>query len=495
MSAAHPPTADPGSAHRVIALWLPELTPNSAHDLRRWHQALERYEEIVLGCVSARTGLGFLRARGPSRYYGSETRAAETLYHAAIDMGFTSVGIGVAHGYFAAEHAAYASESVGGIRIISDELTAQFLAPLPIELGVDTELAEVLLGLGIRTLGAFAALPEHTVRERFGQLGVAALKRASGEAAPSAMIPTASPRHEFTAACEFDTPLDDADALAFSCSSAVSTFADTLIAHGLVCTELRVTLVDDTGGTHERQWAHPSRFTPADMLNRIRWQATSLPHLSSQPSAHEHSGAGVVSVRLAPIRTARAADHEPGLWNTAPDERIHHHLSRVQSLLGYEQVTTGQVTGGRLSADRQRFLTWGSRGGEADRPPRPAGPWPGRITGATPSRVFPSSPPVQLLDHEGNRITIDPDELLSEPPAQLLSREIAVASSPVHAWSAPWPLREGWWRTGSPHARTPPTAWFRLQVLLRNGDAWLLRCEHTAAEPSNTHWFAEGRYD
>jgi len=280
-----------------------------------------------------------------------------------------------------------------------------------------------------------------------------------------------------------EPPLDSADRLAFACMEHAERLMRDLVSRGLVCTELRVELTDDIGMRHERKWSHPSRFSAADVVNRVRWQAAAM------PQAPERGGSGVAAVLLTPVRTARAADHEPGLWSTAPDERVHHHLSRVQSLLGHRGVGTGELTGGRLSADRQRLVPWGAGSepgpGSARRPG--AGPWPGRLPGPVPNAVFGEALAAALLDDAGAAVELRCEagseaQGLASQPARL-SVQGSILPAAVRAWSSLWPLRERWWDG----ARRSGIR-YRLQLLLDDGDAWLLRYE------AERGWLAEARY-
>jgi len=462
---------------------------------RRWEHALEAIDAVVPGMESLRIGLCAARARGPARYYGGETAAAESLIAVAADLGYARAGAAVASGRFAAEQAACIGSAADDpaaprVRVVPEALTADFLSPLPVRLATDPELAEVLAGLGILTLGAFAALPEEAVLERFGAAGSSAHRLARGLDPKHAPPPSAAPRRRFCMALDFEPPLDDAERLAFACRAHAEGFIDELAGYGLVCTELRIEFIDDRGARHERQWAHPSRFTDADVVNRIRWQAAGM-----HPHEIERSGSGIAEVRLTPVRIARAADHEPGLWSDAPNERIHHHLTRVQGLLGYRGVGTGELLGGRLSADRQGLVPWGAPTRGAAHARFRAGPWPGRLDGALPSTVFADPPRVRLLDREGRTVRIDHEELLGADPARLQCRGSDAFA--VEAWSAPWPLRERWWADGedASHSNALRTgARFRLQVLLESGEAWLLRCEQSTTD-GPWGWVAEGRYD
>lgn len=497
-------------------------------DLRMFTPVVAALRELVPEVEVIRPGLCAMRGRGPERYYGSEAAAAVALLGVASDFACPDARIGIADGVFAAEQAARSVATAPGVtaphtqvRIVPTHETARFLSPIPIERAVAPQFADTLSSLGIRTLGALAALPEAAVRERFGHAGLIARDRATGShvaaAFGSSEIQPQSPERDFAAELAFEPPLDNADQLAFACVTLAERFAQDLISEFLVCTSLRIELTDDIGVRHERIWSHPSRFTAADIVNRIRWQTAGMPQPSSTSASHRHgsqpgsrpthslpphpgaledrANGGISLVRISPVHTDRAAAHEPGLWNTEPDERVHHHLSRLQSKLGHTGVGTMELSGGRLLKERQRFVPWNtgrtapSSSGRLGSPRARAsaelehrvgnGPWPGALTGPSPSKVFPQPLPAQLISATGRDITIDRDDLLETAPARLRVQG-EVPDGVVRAWSRPWPVRERWWRG------TPPQ--FRLQILLEGGDAWLLvrRLDN---------WYAEGRYD
>lgn len=451
-------------------------------DERRFRPVLAALERLIPGVEPRRPGLSAMRARGPARYYGGEEPAATALLRLAAELGLPDARIGIADGLFAAEQAARAAPMdpgvlapAAGIRIVPAGGSAAFLGPLPVARAAGPEFAAVLHGLGIRTMGALAALPEDAVRQRFGAEGVAAHRRAIA-AGPGhgAEVRPRAPVRELAVSLDFEPPIDTADQLAFACMTLTERFIAGIAEERLVCTALRVELTDDIGVRHEREWAHPHRFTAADALARVRWQASSITRDT------ERGGAGIARVRITPTHTDRAARHEPGLWSTEPDERVHHHLSRAQSRLGHTGVGTMELTGGRLLADRQRFAPWGTgRTGRRRARDSAAGPWPGAVPGPQPSLVFPEAIPAELVDEAGEPIGIDADDMLTGRPSRL---RVAAKTfeDPVGDWSLPWAVRERWWQ-GVP-------ARFRLQLQLARGDAWLLYHE-------NGGWFAEGRYD
>lgn len=459
-------------------------------DTRRFAPLLTSIEHWVPGVEPIRPGLVAVRARGPARYYGGEISAAIALHELISGLGFPETRVAIADGRFAAEQATRASSSDAEVtapspdtRIVPTDSTARFLAPLPVSRAADAELARTLQSLGIDTLGALAALPEPSVRERFGPAGIRAHRLASGLAETHIdEIRPRTPPEDFSVHIELEPPAAGADHLAFACSALTDRFDERLRTAGLVCTEVRIELTDDTGIRHERHWAHPRHFTGADLIGRLRWQSEALPQ-------HERSS-GIARVQITPVHTDRASAHEPGLWNTGPHERVHHHLSRAQGLLGHEGVGTATLTGGRLLTERWRYVPWSTplsasqkqnRHSSAAQLPR-SGPWPGNLVGPLPTVVFAEPLPVALHDANNTPVGID-DDLLTSPPTRFLiapNSEVPQAiDTAVSAWSRPWPLRERWWRG---HATR-----FRLQVLLADGDAWLLLGQDGT-------WTAEGRY-
>lgn len=471
------PGAAPGTSRGASLTVAPDATPDFAPVFARLVEVVPEVEVIS-------PGLTAMRARGPARYYGGETQAAEALLGFARAEGYPDSRVGIADGRFTAEHAARSEHThpaltmpAEGVRIVAQGRSAEFLRTLPVSQGAPPELATLLSGLGIHTLGALAALPEDAVRARFGPPGIRTHRHARGlDAEHGGEIRPQRPARELADHLTFEPPIDSAEQLAFACTPLVTRISDALRDERVVCTSIRITLTDDIGARHEREWSHPKFFAPADIIARIRWQAGS--DAPGRSVALERGGAGITAVEIAPVRTDRAAAHEPGLWNTGPDERVHHHLSRAQGLLGPQGAGTATLTGGRLLLERQLFTPWGvapQRTQAAD-----AGPWPGALPDPQPSLVF--APPLraQLLAADGTPVTVADEDLLSARPHTLLVEGHPLTAA-VRGWSRPWPIRERWWE-GRPER-------FRLQVELENGDAWLLLTRRTSS------WFAEGHYD
>jgi protein ImuB len=356
------------------------------------------------------------------------------------------------------------------VRIVPTGGSPAFLAPLPVGILGLPALAVLLKRLGLPTLGAFAALPELEVRARFGAEGALAHRLAAG--LDGRRVVPRVPPDELDVAVEFEPPLDRIDQVTFGIRSAADRFLERLIKLGLVCTAIRIEVTTERGELSERSWLHPRSFTPAEVVDRVRWQ------LQGTGAVDSGIGSPIARVRVLPESVDAASGHEEGLWGAAPDERIHHGLSRVQSMLGHEAVLMATIGGGRLLADRQVLVPWGDRGA-VDRPADR--PWPGSLPGLPPATVFPERRPCGVIAPDGTSVRLDDRGTLSAPPARFSAPGTGQAR-PVRAWAGPWQVEERWWDAEQSHSLA------RFQVVDDDGEAWLLVLEGDA-------WTVEARYD
>lgn len=471
-------------------------------DKRTFARVVAGLEAVVAEIETRRPGLVALRARGPARYYGGEEPAARALLKRAAELGYPHARLGAADGLFTAEQAARVVRGEGdACTIVPAGASRAFLSPLPIGRATNEQLATTLQGLGIHTLGAFAALPEESVRQRFGGAGIAAHRRAmaAGPRHGSDVRPHSAPK-DLSVESEFEPPLNDVARISEAVSGIVERLFGGLAEAALVCTGLRIELTVDTGARHERTWSHPTRFAREDVLDRVRWQAESGALRKGRPTgevgAHD-SGEGVVRVRLTPTHTGKAAAHEPGLWGGEIDERVSHRLRGIQSQHGAASVGTIALSGGRLAADRQQFTPWGQT---PERAASAAHPWPGAAP--APALVFSDPPTATLTDAAGRGVLVNDEDLLTSHPARLrvehtAEQSVSPALGPEHldphehharqgmagrvaSWSSVWPVRERWWNGEGARAH--------LQVTLDNGEAWLLLF-------ASQRWVAAGKYD
>ena len=485
-AAARAEGVHPGQRRREAQSRCPGLQLVAAdhdRDRRVFSTVLEQLEQLVPGVQPLEPGLCAIRARGPARYFGGEEAAARALIGLLADAGVTVVRAGIADGIFTAEQAARESaqraaragqQQGAGSRIrqpspalvIPPGRSAEFLAPLPVTALGDEQLAELLPRLGVRTLGAFAALGSTRVAERFGPRGQRLHALAAGR--DSRPLRPRIPPPEFSRELHFEPALELVEQVAFGIRITAEQFVDSLTAARLVCTELRV-LLDADGGEHsERVWLHPSAFDAAAVVDRVRWQV--------QAAAEHGIRSGIARVRLEPAAVDAIGHHEPGLFGGGPGERVHHALSRVQALLGHRGVVTPLLGGGRWLAERQVLVPWG------DRPaaPRPRErPWPGSLPAPAPATLFARPLPVEVLDAQGRPVSIDPRGRLSAAPAAFVQQGSRLH---VAAWAGPWPIAErGWDRRRRRRA-------CRFQLVDGEHTAWLL-------VTARGQWWAEARYD
>lgn len=450
------------------------LPSDPGHDHRAFEPVITAIEERMPGVQVMRPGTCAIKARGPARYYGGEEAVGELLLDIARAQLVPLARVGIADGPFAAEQAARLPGNTL-VRLVPAGESPVFLEKLPLMLLQRPELVTLLLRLGIRTLGDFAALDELDVLNRFGEDGAHAHRMASGRDTRPVMPRT--PPAELDCAIDFEPPLDRVDQIAFGFRTASERFAAQLTAVKLVATAIRIEIHGDDGRVSERSWLHPRWFTASDVLDRVRWQ------LQGSGTADSGLRAPVTRVMVEPEAVDSIGNHEEGLWGGGPDERVHSGLSRVQSMLGHEGVLTARLAGGRMLSDRSILVPWGDLppDGEASTAKRRQQPWPGSIPGPSPTTVFERPLPVTVLSDAGQSLEVDDRGRLSGTPARFSPTEVATTWRAVKSWAGPWSVNERWWDAAGRRVS-------RLQLVDGNGVAWLLFLERK-------RWWAEAVYD
>jgi protein ImuB len=347
-------------------------------DARAFEPVVAAIEELAPGVEIVRPGLVALAAQGPVGWFGGEQAAAEKLVDQVAARTSVECQVGVADGLFAAVLAARR-----GLAVAPGD-TPAFLAPLGVEEldrepDVDrSELVGLLRRLGLRSLGALAALDPEDVASRFGADAVLCHRLARGlDPRPPVRR---RPSEELAVEIELDPPVDRVDAAAFAARGLAERLHRTLAGHGLSCTRLGVAARTVEGEELHRIWRCAEPLTPAGTVDRVRWQldawltrsARSRSRMASaqltsaeadeRASSPAEGGPGAVSrLRLVPEETVTAGALQLGLWGDVgeADERAGRALVRVQALLGPESVVTAVLVGGRDPAEQVRLVPWG----------------------------------------------------------------------------------------------------------------------------------------
>lgn len=492
-----------------------ELVPHDpARDTRAFEWLLTGIDALTPGVEVVRPGLCRFPTRGPSRYFGGDEALAARVLE-VVDgrvVGGRVVGrVGVADGPFAATVAA---RQGGGIRVVPVGGSAAALAPLPVatllldeddEHGARTEpadLVDLLVRLGITTLGSLAALPEADVVARFGRAGHRAWRLAGGS--DEHPVVTRRPPPELVVQCEPDPPVARIDTAAFLARGLAEELTDRLTAHGLACTRIAIEAETAAGEVLVRRWRHERAgatggLTPVALADRVRWQLDGwlLARRQGEDRRQEEdrlvddgldpsaSARALTVLRLVPEEVVADEGRQLGLWggSGAADERAARAFVRVQGLLGPEAVATVVPAGGRRPAEQVVLVPWGDARevpADADRP------WPGRVPGPRPTVVHPLPLPARVLDAEGQAVRVTGRGEASAAPVAVAVAAVPGGEpgsvEPVVGWAGPWPLEERWWDLQAARRQA------RLQVATADGRVRLVVLEGGG-------WWEEARWD
>jgi len=439
-----------------------------AAEARAFEVVARATEPVTPAVVLDRPGVLTFPTRGPSRYFGGDDALATRVLAAVADVGVHDARIGIADGGFASRLATRhaARDQTGGVHVVPVDGTPEFLAPWPVAVlrgvfGTRTEgeaFVSLLVRLGLRTLGDFAALPAPSVLARFGADGARAHRLARGLEEHSAS--PAPPPPELVETCELDPPATRVDEVAFAAKALADQLFDRLEMMGLSCSQVVVEAETEHGERHARCWRHEGGLTAASLVTRVRWQLDAW--LTGRPAGGVPEGiqemddeatAGLTFLRLAPDRVVPATGRQLGLWggDAAGADRAERVLARTQGMLGHEAVATAVLVGGRAPVERVRWVPWGE---PRDEPGTGQGtgsregvaaPWPGAVPGAPPARVYPEPVPAELLDADGADVRVSGRGEATAEPAWLRCRLLPGGGGRVLASTGPWAHDLRWW--------------------------------------------------
>jgi protein ImuB len=455
------------------------LLPTSPErDARYFEPVLATVEELRPGVAPIRPGL--MAVPAPGRYFGGEPHAAALVAQHLVEAGVWDCRLGVADDLFTAEQAARQAMvqdcvvvAPGRSATFLQELPVQALATLDDDASEGRALADLLRRLGLMTLGDFARLSAAEVSNRFGGFGLGVWQRVHG-AAPTA-LGSRTPPPELACEVGFEPPLESAEAVCFSVRTTAEKFVQGLSARQLVAVAVRIEAEADGVVTSARTWLHPRCFTSKDLVDRVHWQLQAGTAGSGLRSRQDSGAvrAPIERVRFLPETVESAADHADGLWGGGADEQVTRGVARVQAMIGFDAVRIPVLQGGRSVADRQASVPWGER---------PIGlrpldrPWPGRIPGPAPARVFTAPLTADVVDEAGRTVTVTERGVVTGEPWRYridAAPDVAVRRwTPVASWAGPWPVDDAWWLSTEATGGRGRSA--RFQIVGVDGRAWLL---------------------
>ncbi len=427
---------------------------------------------------------------GPARYFGGDVALATRVHEALTPLlgeHLSWARVGVADGRYVAGLAARESRNnENRIFIVPPGDSATFLASFPVAALGDLPLAELLIRLGIRTLGDFANLPAPDVLARFGRDGLRRHEMAKGfDYLPADL---SVPPLDLVECSELDPPVTRVDVAAFTAKAMADRLLSRLGELGLGCTRVRVEAETEHGEQLCRVWRHEGALTSAALAERVRWQLDGWLAANS-PSANinihderalqdlsvlaecgltgtDTTTGALVLLRLVPEEVVPGSGRQLGFWggDAAADERVDRVLGRLQGMLGLDSVGTFVLQGGRTPLERVTFLPWG----EAREPQRVTQSndttvvWPGQVPSPAPTRVFDPPRQAELLDHVGASLRVSGRGEINAEPSALHAKELPDGGGQVTNWCGPWLHDVRWWDRRSARRRA------LFQIVIKN---------------------------
>ncbi|ALG84198.1 DNA polymerase Y family protein [Gordonia phthalatica] len=462
-----------------------------ARDGRLFDPVVAAVTDVVPMTEVLRPGLLVVAADRAARFFGSEEDLAERLSDVVAEVGRSREGdglgvvvpggvtarAGVADELYTAVLAARSGQTVPR-GADADYLAGRPVSDLVIESSLTgpgrDDLVNLLWRLGIRTLGAFAALDAADVASRFSSDAITAHRLARG--LPGRRPSRAPIPADLQVEHVCDPPIERVDAAAFLGRRMAQELHERLSSAALACTRLTVHAFTERGQRHSRTWRCAEPLTPEATVDRIRWQLEGWltgRGRSSGRGVDEGPDSPIARLVLEPVEVVDPGALQHVLAGAGlPDDvagglgdGARRALVRVQGLLGGESVRIPVRSGGRGPAEQVALVAFG----DAPQPPRdPAAAWPDRLARPSPSLLTQTD--AEMTDAEGNPVVVTARGAFSAPPSMV---RVGARRYRVHWWAGPWPFGGGA---------------ARAQVLVEDARALLLCYRETA-------WIVEGVYE
>jgi len=409
---------------------------------------------------------------GCETLFGSPEKIAHDLARIASNVGFDA-HVAIAENYCAAQCAA---QGFSGITVIPPGQESARIGMLPLEsLRLPSEFSETLKRWGIRTYGEFAALPEISTVERFGQEGRRWQQIAQGKDLKP-LIALDFPG-QFAECMELESPVELLEPLLFIVNRLLDQLCTRLRMHILAISEVRVTL------TLERNDSR-SNSESKDPLLHIRTIRLPVPAIEGkfllkllQLDLETHPPTSPVTAISIVAIPAKTRSRQLGLFlPLSPDpERLEITLARIQSTVGEGRVGSPEL----LNTHRPNAF-------QQTRFAQPEAVWKNDREGKNAKaalRIYrpPLAANVELREGKPARLTCEG------------------ASRPILALAGPWRTKGDWWsETG--WARDEWDVEMRVLRPKRHAGSVETNAEETALyriykDQFAKRWFVEGIYD
>jgi protein ImuB len=370
---------------------------------------------------------------------------AEDEFHRRVIAPLRELALDVRVGVAATpDLALLAARQAGPFLCVED--AAAFLAPLPAAvLEAAEEIALVLDGWGIRTVGQFVRLPYGPTCQRLGPGAVELWERATGgRARPLRLV---KPPEHYVEQVELDHPVETLEPLLFLLRRFLEQITARLAQAHLAAGRLRLELGFDQGASYRRIFTIPQPTRDVALL--FRMLHTHLENFTS-PSP-------IVAVELAAQAVRPAMEQFSLLERGLRDpHQFAETLARLHALLGAGRVGTPEV------ADSHHPDAFTMRPHDPQAP-APAGDDAEEIPPGVPWLRYRPPLPANIICHETR-------------PAYLYS---ATSTGPIRQARGPWRREGGWWDRG---------AWQREEwdIVTDDGAYRLVQ--------SDARWFLDGIY-
>ncbi len=214
-----------------------------------------------------RLGLIYAEVSGLEHRLGPEGRLVDLMAREAVRASGLDVRVGLGGGKFVAVQAARAARSGEGCAVPAGE-EAVFLSALPLSvLPADREIQQRLHLLGVRTLGALAALPRLALVRQFGPQAGPLHDLARGiDRRP---VQPDSPPLALERTVAFDETLSDRKRLLAHAERIAVELAETLSHQGYQAEGLRLRLEEEAGERHSAAMPVKPPSASPDKLSRL----------------------------------------------------------------------------------------------------------------------------------------------------------------------------------------------------------------------------------